>query len=580
MNERQDSLKRTIWDEDFARAREAAKLGRLGEAAHGLNNLLARAKELFGETDFRTLESVRSLAESLWEMGDYAQSRALARRILSLRPATAQTIVSAGRILRYQEQNAEAAAVLERGASSFPEESDFYLELGRVYDRSGRFEDAARCLTRARDLAPEKKHVWSELAQSLFHASRFEEALALGPQASRRGVSSPELDMQRGLAMIASGSIAEGQALIASASDAGAYDQGYRTFASRFRDSGRSSEAEPLHLESWRNSQGIDAPRRDFEAARLTCVFMGQKKWDEGERVAHAALEDMKNNGRHDYAWVCQISQFADILLGTDRHDEAEGLYRDSLEFAEKIGAARSVRSKLLWGLARVNQTRNHRGKALDFIHQACALRDQPFGDDHIYEIQSLHENAATLLALDRLDEAADLLGRLSAMAQRRPFNTRVILGHALLGQIRFRQGRHEEARLLFSRVLDLREKILYQIPIYTALSGMARLHIESGQLSEAEKLLLAFRNDPAINRLTELAQAQQNPNPSGLVEILRLLFEIAARRGEFPSALAYGTQAIRAARAQRDAQKYEQSFSYLQKIAEASSRHSRNGGA
>ncbi|HVA65868.1 MAG TPA: tetratricopeptide repeat protein [Elusimicrobiota bacterium] len=226
MNEQHDALTQKAWDEDLARARAAAGLGRLREAANSFNNLLTRARELFGEADFRALESARSLAESLWEMGDYSRSRAIVRRILSLRPAGAQTLISAGRILRYQEQNAEAAAVLERGASSFPAESDFCYELGRVYDRNGDFERAVRSLMRARDLSPEKKHVWSELAQSLFHSERFGEVMALGTKAAALGASSPELDMQRGLAMVASGRVAEGQELIASASDAGVYESG------------------------------------------------------------------------------------------------------------------------------------------------------------------------------------------------------------------------------------------------------------------------------------------------------------------------------------------------------------------
>ncbi|HVA65867.1 MAG TPA: tetratricopeptide repeat protein [Elusimicrobiota bacterium] len=279
----------------------------------------------------------------------------------------------------------------------------------------------------------------------------------------------------------------------------------------------------------------------------------------------------MTNRGRYDYAWACQTSQFADILIGTSRHCAAEDLYRQCLESAGKIGAARSVRSKLLWGLARVNNTIGRKEKALDFIHQARALRDEPFGDDHAYEIQSLHENGATLIDLDRLDEAAEILCLLSAMARRRPFNTRVIMGHTLLGRVRARQGRHDEAEQLFNRALSLKEKIIYQAPIYEALYAMVKLLIETGRLQEAEKMLLDFRNDPRIAPLTVLARTQQNPNPSGLVHILRLLFEVAARQGEFPAVLAYGAQAVREARAQHDAQQYDSSFSDLQRIAEAS---------
>ncbi len=557
------------WDAELSDALQMAKLGRLGDAASRFRTLLQQARQNFGEADFRSLESARALAECLWELGEYAESESIPERLLSL-PPTAQARLTAGRILRYQENNERAAEVLAQGASAFPGDSDFSYELGLVQDRSGYFEDAIRSLSRARTLSPEKKHVWSTLARSLFHAGRFADVLALGPAASACGASSPELDMQRGFALISSGEIPEGQALVASASDAGAYDYGYRTFASRHRDAGRSSQAEPLHQKLWRESIGAaDTPKSDFEAARLTCVFMGQKKWSEGENVARIALEDMKSRGRYDYAWACQTSQFADILISTGRHDEAEDLYCTMFETAEKIGAARSVRSKLLWGLARVNQIRGRREKALSFVHQSRALRDRPFGDDHMCEAQSLQENAGTLMALDAPDEAAELYAQLSAMSRWRPYNTRIILGLAFLGHLRLRQGRNEEAELLFSQVLDLREKIRYQIPVYTALSGITRIYVESGRLPEAEKLLLAFKNDPSFSNLASLAQTQQNPNPSGMVEILRLLAVIAAQKGEIPGAVAYELQALREARAQRDSQKYEELFSSLQKAAD-----------
>ncbi|MDE2312841.1 MAG: tetratricopeptide repeat protein [Elusimicrobia bacterium] len=553
-----------------------AKLGRLGDAASRFRALLQQARHNFGEADFRALESARALAECLWELGEYVESESIPERLLAL-PPTAQTRLTAGRILRYQENNERAAEVLAQGASAFPDDSDFSYELGLVQDRSGHFEDAVRSLSHARALSPGKKHLWSALARSLFHAGRFADLLALGPDAAACGASSPELDMQLGFGLISCGKIPEGRALVASASDAGAYDYGYRTFASQHRDAGRSSEAEPLHQKSWRESMSTaDTPKSDFEAARLTCVFMGQKKWSEGENVARVALEDMKNRGRYDYAWACQISQFADILISTGRHDEAEDLYRTMLETGEKIGTARSVRSKLLWGLARVNRIRGRREKALDFVRRSRGLRDRPFGDDHMCEAQSLQENAGTLMALDAPDEAAELYAQLSAMSRWRPYNTRIILGLAFLGHLRLRQGRNAEAERLFSQVLDLREKIRYQIPVYTALSGMTQIYVESGRLPEAEKLLLAFKNDPSISNLASLAQTQQNPNPSGMVEILRLLAVIAAQKGEMPGAIAYELQALREARAQRDSQKYDELFSELQKAAEAAFKRNR----
>jgi eukaryotic-like serine/threonine-protein kinase len=213
-------------------------------------------------------------------------------------------------------------------------------------------------------------------------------------------------------------------------------------------------------------------------------------------------------------------AEYAFILRGLDRLDEAEEIYREVLsvitvpEVTDSLTAATTMNN-----LAYLLRLRERYDEAADFYRTSLALHEGIYGNTHPRTIM-INSNLATVYSLSGAYNTADslLLESLERNRQGQPENHwRIGSSHAVLGRFYHSIGRHSEADSMFVVAHNIYVIALGEDHEWTTgiLNERARTLAELNRTSEIKPLLTR------VIRLTEARYGTDHDNIRNAGEIM-----------------------------------------------------------
>ncbi len=195
------------------------------------------------------------------------------------------------------------------------------------------------------------------------------------------------------------------------------------------------------------------------------------------------ALETAEPGSREYLLYLAQIAELR-VDLG-DVADEGDRLAR-LLEQAEDGGEV-DLAFELTMHLAGVYRDLGRHGDAMELLTSACALAQ---GTPHSGEKSSLVNlvRAWVLLGMDRVDDAHVILARLPVDCFDRSVPRYSHLRWLIEAELKFREGRFDEAVGWFERVLD--DGLAEPEPKWRAMYGLARVARGRGDMGVARHWL------------------------------------------------------------------------------------------
>lgn len=571
--ERATSVHSAVQESDWERLRREgrrwAETGQLSRAADAYEAAIRDADTRLGRNAASAIDLCAESANVYWDLGEFDRSDAAIGRVREAAASGGRAQAVLGRALLHRGDDEEAERALRAALEHDPGDVLARRDLGVLLSRAGRLEAAEEQFRLALERQPAKGEAYVDLARTRFLLGRFDDVSALHAEAARNGVRLPDLDFLLGQALIGVGRHAEGAELAARAMEQGGEDLGYRKFASPSRDTGKSAEGQAVYenaLAGLRDGAPEVPGNTTLEnQARLTCVLMGQHKWDGAEAVALAALAGYREKGIYNLSWANQVSQLADAYINQEKYAQAETLYRTSLESAEQVGSPRHVRFKLAWGVARALSLKGAPAdQAAPFLQKALAARVRPFGGQTLYyggesryEVQGLDELGWLLVetAKRQLREAEKASRRLLELRRALPNHVLALDGTNRLAAVSAMFGRLDEAESLYRDVLGRWGAVNWPAPIFGALDGLVQLYSRQGRLRDAEALLrdALARLERDSDAVSALARTQKHPSPDFVVQVLTGLSKVCADQARHDEALSFARAVVERVRDQRN---------------------------
>jgi hypothetical protein len=189
--------------------------------------------------------------------------------------------------------------------------------------------------------------------------------------------------------------------------------------------------------------------------------FFGRGDFARAEQAFAAAIREAEQLGAADLRLATSLANLAQLKLRQKNHDEAERLFRRSLQIRESaLGADHASLVQTVTGLAAVCYARGDIDAAEPLFQRALSITERRLGAQHPDIVTSL--NSLARIAFKRNDYAAagPLLERLLVMKEStvgpdHP-ESAPILGS--LVKVRVAEGALDEAERLARRVVSIRE--------------------------------------------------------------------------------------------------------------------------
>jgi tetratricopeptide (TPR) repeat protein len=205
------------------------------------------------------------------------------------------------------------------------------------------------------------------------------------------------------------------------------------------------------------------------------------------------AIQERVLGPEHPYT-ASSLNNLASLLQDTNRHSEAEPLYRRSLAIGEKHCPDHPEVARWLNNLASLLQDTNRLSEAEQLFRRAQAIEEKSRGPDHPKVAICLNNLATLLQSTKRLSEAEPLFRRALAIfeASYGPDHPYVATGLINVANLLRVTNRLSEAEPLFRHALaiDKRSYGPEHPNVARDLNNLAFLLRDTSQLSEAEPLL------------------------------------------------------------------------------------------
>jgi|GEM_PF-791091 len=178
-------------------------------------------------------------------------------------------------------------------------------------------------------------------------------------------------------------------------------------------DTGRATEAESelravLAVPS--NDLSSDDPLRLRARLMLAVALSELGRFDEAESLARETLADVRTGQSSAESRRAALLGLASVLSLRAREAEAEPLYREALEIAERTLTPEHPETlQTLHNLAQLMQTAGRHQEAEALLRRTLEARRRTLGDDHPATLTTISNLAVSLRAMDRLDEAEPL---------------------------------------------------------------------------------------------------------------------------------------------------------------------------
>jgi tetratricopeptide (TPR) repeat protein len=311
----------------------------------------------------------------------------------------------------------------------------------------------------------------------------------------------------------------------------------------------RLGEAEPLvreSLELARRVLGNDHPSTLNAMSILGGVLVARRGFSEAERLLRESLEGhlrVIGAGHPDTLGV--LNNLAALYADLGRLDEAEAAYREMLAIARRVMAPDDPRVlTLLRNLGSNLRKQGRPAEAEPFSREALDVRRRRLGSHSPDTLSSVNEMALVLHALGRLDEAEPLYRE--ALEARRIVlgdeHPRTLESMANMGFLLHGRGDYAAAER-WARDAYERQRVVLGDAHPDTLNSMSNLAYtvgEQGRSAEAERLFLAMLDG------MDRAFAPDHPRRLAALDSVATLFEKQGRWGEAEPLLCERLDALR----------------------------------
>jgi len=271
-----------------------------------------------------------------------------------------------------------------------------------------------------------------------------------------------------------------------------------------FYDQARLSEAEPLLDQAIKTLRSTTKPDRILLAnalATLAGVCHFGARYRDADALFCEAIATLRAAGESDpkgslgsveIALSEALLNYGDFCQEQDRLPEAEHLFREALEIAERARAPDNIVASRLdalgWHLLRTGRYSD----AEPFLHRAFTLMESMVGPDDINLARGPMHSVAELYRLQgHLAESEQLHQRSLAIIENAvgPEHQDVAFPLYGLAELRLATGKYGEAEAFYHRALAVRDRALGPEHPETArvLDGLARLCEQTNRTAEAQ---------------------------------------------------------------------------------------------
>ena len=215
--------------------------------------------------------------------------------------------------------------------------------------------------------------------------------------------------------------------------------------------------------------------------------FFGRGDFARAEQAFAAAIREAEQLGAADLRLATSLANLAQLKLRQKKHDDAERLFRRSLQ-----------------------------------------IRETALGPDHASLVQTVNGLAAVCYARGDIDAAEPLFQRALSITERRlgAQHPDIVTSLNSLARIAFKRNDYGAAGPLLERLLVMKESTVgpdhpESAPI---LGSLVKVRCAEGALDEAERL---------ARRVVTIREAEQPPSEMALAAALELLADVLGRLGK-----------------------------------------------
>ena len=215
--------------------------------------------------------------------------------------------------------------------------------------------------------------------------------------------------------------------------------------------------------------------------------FFGRGDFARAEQAFAAAIREAEQLGAADLRLATSLANLAQLKLRQKKHDDAERLFRRSLQ-----------------------------------------IRETALGPDHASLVQTVNGLAAVCYARGDIDAAEPLFQRALSITERRlgAQHPDIVTSLNSLARIAFKRNDYAAAGPLLERLLVMKESTVgpdhpESAPI---LGSLVKVRCAEGALDEAERL---------ARRVVTIREAEQPPSEMALAAALELLADVLGRLGK-----------------------------------------------
>ena len=250
---------------------------------------------------------------------------------------------------------------------------------------------------------------------------------------------------------------------------------------------------------------------------QLGILAQGQGRVEEAAKLYRRSLEINERIG--DQQGIAKgLHNLGALAQDQGRVDEAEGLYRRSLEIKERIGDQEGIASSL-HQLGILAQDRGRTEEPEGLYRRSLEIKER-IGDQ-----QGIAKGLHQLGMLAQTEEAVDLYSRSLEIKEHGDQQGIAISMHQL-GMVAQHRDRIEEARVWYSRSLQIKERIGDQQGMAATFGQLGLLAGKQGDLGSAERRLA-----DAFRILESLGSPMAEQAQTYLEEVRSKLSESAAPR-------------------------------------------------
>ena len=269
-----------------------------------------------------------------------------------------------------------------------------------------------------------------------------------------------------------------------------------QTAAAALLQSGRLAEDRLDYSKALRNYAAAVALAPDNPDYLLPAGQMARTmgEYQQAEEWLEHLLAIWEQEGEEDEALALALNDLAVVYNSQGRYEEAEPLYKRSLEIWEKaLGKEHPHVAATLNNLAELYRTQGRYEEAEPLYKRSLEIWEKALGKEHPHVAAALNNLAALYYKQGRYEEAEPLYKRSLEIREEKLGKDHPDVATTLnnLAALYRAQGRYEEAEPLYKRSLEIWEKTLGKDhpDVGAALNNLAALYESQGRYGEAEPL-------------------------------------------------------------------------------------------